>query len=100
MPEKYHVLLDEYQNVFFKGEKFFDFIEHLKLSETFTGFSGSPLNSTKRNCLKIVLKKHVLVLQLTPQTDLSYQETIMCKTQAQLIRELSRIADKFRFDAP
>ena len=45
LPEKYHALLDEYQNIFFKEEKFFEFVEILKLSESFIGFSGSPLNS-------------------------------------------------------
>jgi hypothetical protein len=50
-------LLDEYQNVFFKGEKFFDFIENLKLSETFTGFSGSPLNSTQKKLLENSFEK-------------------------------------------
>jgi hypothetical protein len=46
LPAKYHTLLDEYQNIFFVEDKFFDFVEILKLSQSFIGFSGSPLNST------------------------------------------------------
>jgi hypothetical protein len=32
LPEKYHALLDEYQNIFFVEEMFFGFTEVLKLS--------------------------------------------------------------------
>jgi hypothetical protein len=54
LPEKYHILLDEYNNIFFVEDKFFDFVEILKFSQSLIGFSGSPLNSTKRNSLNIV----------------------------------------------
>jgi len=30
LPEKYHTLLDEYQNIFFKDDNFFVFVEILK----------------------------------------------------------------------
>jgi uncharacterized protein with ParB-like and HNH nuclease domain len=57
LPEKYHILLDEYQNIFFVEDKFFDFVEILKFSQSFIGFSGSPLNSTQRKLLEYSFSK-------------------------------------------
>jgi superfamily II DNA or RNA helicase len=62
LPEKYHILLDEYQNIFFVEDKFFDFVEILKFGQSFIGFSGSPLNSTQRKLLEYSFGKQALVL--------------------------------------
>jgi hypothetical protein len=44
LPGKYHVLLDEYHNIFFVEKLFLEFVEIVKFCESFIGFSGSPLN--------------------------------------------------------
>lgn len=62
LPKNYHILLDEYQNIFFKEKKFFEFVEILKLSESFVGFSGSPLNYTQKKLLKYSFDNHGLLL--------------------------------------
>jgi hypothetical protein len=51
LPEKYHVLLDEYHNIFFNEDKFKGFVEKLKNCESFIGFSGSPLNPVQMKLL-------------------------------------------------
>jgi hypothetical protein len=44
LAERYHALLDEYHNIFFREDQFQGFVKSLEKCETFIGFSGSPLN--------------------------------------------------------
>jgi hypothetical protein len=52
LPETYHVILDEYQNVFF-NKSLLEVLALLHKAASFTGLSGSPINESQRRLLEL-----------------------------------------------
>ena len=100
LPEKYHILADEFQNIMFKHETF-TLLPIFKKASSLLALSGSPLQSEHVKFIQKAMEGS-LVTSFEDQNPYGCEEgeTFICNTPLQQLKKVAQIAKEKREKAP